>query len=148
MASSKEIANPHHVSVYRKFNPLQSMTYQIIMLLVLPIQFITGILLWNLTRFAGIVAFFGGVRVVDTVHVLIFICFVFYILAHAYLGTLGRTPLEYFKAMFTGYEEDNGEGGGERSNSLVPWPRNIWKLLAAKVGSCVYTPEGTGGYQQ
>ncbi len=97
--------NPHHVSAYRKFNPLQSMTYQIIMLLVLPIQFITGILLWNLTRFSGIVAFFGGVRVVDTVHVLIFISFVFYILVHAYLGTLGRTPLDYFKSMFTGYED-------------------------------------------
>ena len=101
----KEDPNPHRLTIYRKFNPLQSMTYQIIMLLVLPIQFITGILLWNLTRFAGIVAFFGGVRVVDTVHVLIFISFVFYILVHAYLGTLGRTPLDYFKAMFTGYED-------------------------------------------
>ena len=98
------------MSIYRKFNPLQSMTYQIIMLLLLPIQCFTGILLWNLTRFAGVVAFFGGVRVVDTVHVLIFIVFVFYIPFHAYLGTLGRTPTEKFKAMFTGYEEvEEGE---------------------------------------
>jgi cytochrome b subunit of formate dehydrogenase len=28
--------NPHHVSAYRKFNPLQSMMYQIIMMLLVP----------------------------------------------------------------------------------------------------------------
>jgi thiosulfate reductase cytochrome b subunit len=107
----KGAPNPFHVSIYRKFNPLQAMTYQIIMLLLLPIQCATGILLWNLTRFAGVVAFLGGVRVVDTVHVLIFIVFAFYIPFHAYLGTLGRTPLDHFKAMFTGYEElEEGEG--------------------------------------
>ncbi len=107
----KGAPNPFHVSIYRKFNPLQAMTYQIIMLLLLPIQFVTGILLWNLTRFAGAVAFFGGVRVIDTVHVLIFIVFVFYIPFHAYLGTLGHTMTDHYKAMFTGYEElEEGEG--------------------------------------
>jgi thiosulfate reductase cytochrome b subunit len=64
--------NPHHVSVYHKFNPMQSMTYQIIMLLIVPIQFFTGILLWDVERFQASVNFFGGVRVVDTVHVLAF----------------------------------------------------------------------------
>lgn len=107
----KGAPNPFHVSIYRKFNPLQAMTYQIIMLLLLPIQCVTGVLLWNLTRFAGVVAFFGGVRVIDTVHVLIFIVFVFYIPFHAYLGTLGRTMTDHYKAMFTGYEElEEGEG--------------------------------------
>lgn len=37
--------NPHQVSAYRKFNPMQSMMYQIIMVLLVPIQFYTGILL-------------------------------------------------------------------------------------------------------
>jgi thiosulfate reductase cytochrome b subunit len=106
----KGAPNPFHVSIYRKFNPLQAMTYQIIMILLLPIQCITGLLLWNLTRFAGAVALLGGVRVVDTVHVLIFIVFVFYIPFHAYLGTLGHTMMAHFKAMFTGYEElEEGE---------------------------------------
>ena len=39
--------NPHHVSAYHKFNALQSMTYQIIMLLLVPLQFFTGVLLWD-----------------------------------------------------------------------------------------------------
>jgi thiosulfate reductase cytochrome b subunit len=47
--------------------------------------------------------------VVDTVHVLIFIFFAFYIPAHAYLGTLGRTPGQHYKEMFSGYEAADEE---------------------------------------
>lgn len=97
--------NPHHVSAYHKFNPMQSMTYQIVMLLLVPVQFFTGLLLWDVERFSAAVEFLGGIRVVDTVHVLIFIAFTAYIFIHAYLGTLGHTPAAHFKAMFTGYEE-------------------------------------------
>jgi thiosulfate reductase cytochrome b subunit len=105
--------NPFHVSIYRKFNPLQSMLYQIIMLMLVPIQFYTGILLWDVKRFSAQVDFFGGVRVVDTIHVLIFIFFVSYILIHAYLGALGHTPSAHYKAMITGYEEVEEEEARE-----------------------------------
>ncbi len=44
-------------------------------------------------------------RVIDTVHVLIFIFFVFFVIIHVYLGTLGHTRTAHFKAMLTGYEE-------------------------------------------
>lgn len=97
--------NPFHISIYSKFNPLQSMTYQVIMMLLVPIQFYTGILLWDVKRFSAQVDFFGGVRVIDTVHVLIFIALVFYLLVHVYLGTLGHTRTAHFKAMLTGYED-------------------------------------------
>jgi thiosulfate reductase cytochrome b subunit len=97
--------NPHHITAYHKFNPLQSMLYQIVMLLLVPIQFYTGILLWDVKRFSAQVEFLGGVRVVDTIHVLIFIFFVSYILIHAYLGSLGETRSAHYKAMWTGYEE-------------------------------------------
>ena len=97
--------NPFQVTPYNKFNPLQIVLYQIVMLLLLPIQFVTGLLLWDVKRFSAPVDFVGGVRVVDTVHVLIFIFFVFFIQMHIYLATLGHTPLAHIKAMFTGYEE-------------------------------------------
>ena len=97
--------NPHHVTKYHQFNPLQAMTYQII----------TGILLWNLTGLANIVAVFGGVRVVDTVHVLIFAFFLFFIPFHVYLASMGHTPLADYKAMWDGYEE---EEEGEASDSV------------------------------
>jgi thiosulfate reductase cytochrome b subunit len=97
--------NPHHVSAYHKFNPLQSTLYQIIMILLVPIQFYTGLLLWDLDRFSGSVAFLGGVRVVANVHVALFIFFTAFIFGHVYLGSLGHTASAHFKAMFTGYEE-------------------------------------------
>jgi thiosulfate reductase cytochrome b subunit len=101
--------NPHHVSAYHKFNPMQSMFYQIVMLLLVPVQIYTGILLWDVERFQKAVDFLGGVRIVDTVHVLAFIFFVFFICIHPYLATLGHTPTAHIKAMLTGYEEVEDE---------------------------------------
>jgi thiosulfate reductase cytochrome b subunit len=101
--------NPHHVSVYRKFNALQSMMYQIIMMLVVPLQFVTGVLLWDVARFGTVVERLGGVRVVDTVHVLLFIFFCGFIIVHVYLASLGHTPSAHFKAMITGYEDVDDE---------------------------------------
>ena len=97
--------NPHNVSVYRKFNPLQSIMYQVIMMLLVPIHFFTGLLLWDVTRFSSIVDMLGGVRVANTMHVLIFIFFSGFIIVHIYLASLGHTPSAHFKAMLTGYEE-------------------------------------------
>jgi thiosulfate reductase cytochrome b subunit len=108
--------NPHHVSAYHKFNPLQSMMYQIIMMLLVPIQFYTGVLLWDVTRFSSLVDMLGGVRVVDTIHVLLFIFFCGFIIVHVYLATLGHTPTAHFKAMLTGYEEVEEEPGSATSS--------------------------------
>jgi len=97
--------NPHQVSIYNKFNPMQATLYQLVMVVLVPIQFYTGVLLWDVQRFSAQVNFFGGVRVVDTVHVLIFIFFVAYVLIHPYLGTLGGSRTAQYKSMITGYEE-------------------------------------------
>ncbi len=97
--------NPFRVSPYSKFNPLQSMFYQVMMMILVPIQFYTGLLLWDVSRFSAQVNFFGGVRVIDTVHVLIFAFFMFFIPFHVYLATLGHPPTAHIKAMITGYEE-------------------------------------------
>jgi thiosulfate reductase cytochrome b subunit len=97
--------NPHHVSAYRKFNVLQSMSYQLVMMILVPVQFYTGVLLWDLSRFAGTVELLGGVRVIATIHVVVFICIVAFLFVHVYLATLGHTPGAHLKAMVTGYEE-------------------------------------------
>jgi len=97
--------NPHHVTAHKKFNALQSTMYQIIMILLVPIQFYTGVLLWNVDGFSGSIAVLGGVRVVATVHVGLFIFFTAFIFGHVYLASLGHTTSAHFKAMLTGYEE-------------------------------------------
>ncbi|NIP17806.1 MAG: hypothetical protein GWM87_06380 [Xanthomonadales bacterium] len=61
------------------------------------------------------IEFTGGIRVVSTIHMLIFIFFVSFMLIHIYLSSLGHTPSAHFKAMFTGYEEEHeDEHGHER----------------------------------
>lgn len=97
--------NPHHPTIYHKFNPLQIMMYQIIMLLFVPILFASGLLLWDVQLFSTVVNMLGGVRVVATVHVLMFIVFIGFLLLHLYLITLGHSRFAHIKAMITGYEE-------------------------------------------
>src|SRR5210317_203359 len=65
--------SPHKVVPHDKFNPMQSITYQIVMLIVVPMQFLTGIMMWDVKRFESWINAAGGLVVVDTVHVLIFI---------------------------------------------------------------------------
>lgn len=97
--------NPFVIAKYKKFNPLQGLTYQMVMFFFVPLQIVTGLLLWDIHRFQAIIDCVGGVRVVDTVHVLIFTVIACYIPFHAYLATLGRTPMEHIRAMITGWEE-------------------------------------------
>jgi len=104
--------NPHHTSAYTKFNPMQKLTYDFIMLVFVPVQFLSGLLLWDVQRFGWAITTLGGVRVVDTVHVLLFIFFAAFLPVHIYLATLGHTPGAHFKAMFNGYEEEIGHAKG------------------------------------
>ena len=96
---------PFTPSVHNKFNPLQSTIYHFVMMLLFPVQIYTGVLLWDVKRFQSQIDFFGGIRVIDTVHVIAFIAFVNYILIHAYLGTLGHTRTAHYKAMMSGYAD-------------------------------------------
>jgi thiosulfate reductase cytochrome b subunit len=107
--------NPQHMTELREFNTLQSVTYQVVLMGLVPIQLATGLLLWDVKRFAGAVDLMGGVRVVDTVHVVLFVFFTAFVLAHAYIGSMGPKPMTHFKEMFTGYdeaEEEHEEAGG------------------------------------
>jgi thiosulfate reductase cytochrome b subunit len=101
--------NPFHPTPENKFNPLQKTAYLNIMLLLLPIQILTGIILLYPEEFKEIIDFVGGIRVIDAIHVLLFFFFFSFIIAHFYLATLGHTPLAHFKAMITGWEEEPEE---------------------------------------
>jgi thiosulfate reductase cytochrome b subunit len=105
--------NPQQLTALREFNTLQSLTYQLVLLIVVPIQFASGLLLWDVKRFAVAVDWLGGVRVVDTVHVVLFVFLTAFVLAHAYIGSLGEKPSTHFKEMLTGYDESEDSAGGE-----------------------------------
>lgn len=97
---------PHQVVPNHKFNPMQRLTYQVVMMITAPLQVITGILLWDVNRFQWLIELVGGIRVVSTIHIAMFIAFAFFIPMHAYMGALGKKPSTHYKEMITGYEED------------------------------------------
>jgi thiosulfate reductase cytochrome b subunit len=75
------------------------------MFITAPVMFITGLMMWDVVRFQGLIEMVGGIRVVNTIHVVLFILFVFFIIVHGYMGALGKKPSSHYKEMFTGYEE-------------------------------------------
>ncbi len=50
----------------------------------------------------------GGIKFLDGAHFLIACAFCAFLFTHAYLATLGHTPLAHFKPMWTGWEEVEG----------------------------------------
>ncbi len=108
-------ANPHQMTPDNKFNALQKNAYLGIMLVFLPAQMITGLFLWRVKRFENYIELIGGIKIVSTIHVLLFFFFVAFLFVHIYLATLGHTPLAHFKAMFTGYEEHHDPSAPEKA---------------------------------
>jgi len=98
--------NPHHATLQHKFNPMQQVAYFSIMFLLLPLQIITGVLLWDLDRFAEIIDASGGIKAVSAAHLLLTVFFTAFLFVHVYLTTLGPTPFTHIKAMITGYEDE------------------------------------------
>jgi len=103
--------NPHHSTFDNKFNPMQQVSYLMIMVLLIPLQLITGLLLWDPKLFSPAINLVGGIQVIDILHVLLWIFFSAFIIVHFYLATLGHTTWAHIIAMFTGFEEEEEEEG-------------------------------------
>ena len=99
--------NPHEMSPGNKFNAMQQQAYLSLMLLLLPLQMISGVLLWDVAKFKTAIDMVGGLQLLDTLHVLLFYFFGSFMLVHAYLASLGHTPTAHYKAMITGWEEEH-----------------------------------------
>ncbi|MBU0681888.1 MAG: cytochrome b/b6 domain-containing protein [Proteobacteria bacterium] len=97
--------NPHVMTPDNKFNAMQQKAYLGLMFMLLPAQMISGVFLWRVKGYADYVNLLGGIKIIDTIHVILFFFFASFLIAHCYLATLGHTPFAHFKAMFTGYEE-------------------------------------------
>jgi thiosulfate reductase cytochrome b subunit len=103
--------NPHHSTPDHKFNPMQQVSYLMIMVLLIPLQLITGLLLWDPKLFSPVINLAGGIQVIEIIHVLLWIFFSAFIIVHFYLATLGHTTWAHIIAMFTGFEEEEEEEG-------------------------------------
>jgi thiosulfate reductase cytochrome b subunit len=97
--------HPLQKSPQRRLNPLQQVTYLIILNVLLPFQIVTGVIMWSAQQWPEILGAVGGLPALAMVHTLGAWLFAAFVLMHVYLTTTGRTPLSHLKAMILGYEE-------------------------------------------
>lgn len=97
--------HPFEKTPHKKLNPLQQATYFAILNILLPLQGLTGILMWGAQRWSNLSNALGGLPFLAPAHTLIAWMFAAFIVAHAYLTTTGPEPLAGIKAMMMGWEE-------------------------------------------
>lgn len=97
--------HPFEKTERRKLNPLQQITYFGILNVLLPLQGITGILIWGMQRFPETAAKLGGLPFLAPFHTLVAWTFGSFIIMHVYLTTTGHTPLAGIKSMIMGWDE-------------------------------------------
>lgn len=99
----KHVDCPYPVSKKRKFNPLQKLSYLVVIYIFMPIIIITGFALLypevNLQEFAG----FSGIHLTDLLHIVIGFALSVFMVVHIYFCTIGKTPLANFKSMINGW---------------------------------------------
>ena len=108
-------AHPSEKSRAEKLNPLQKLTYVVILNVLLPVQIGTGMLLWGTQRWPDVTGEMGGLTVLAAVHTIGSWLFGAFVIMHVYLTTTGRTPMSNIRAMIGGWEEVEtveDEGGG------------------------------------
>ena len=73
--------------------------------MLLPLQVITGILMWGAQRWPDLAARLGGLPFLAPFHTLVAWLFAAFIVMHVYLTTTGHKPLTDIQAMITGWED-------------------------------------------
>jgi thiosulfate reductase cytochrome b subunit len=98
--------HPFEKSPQRKMNPLQQATYFGILNVLLPLQIITGALMWGVQRWPTIAGMLGGLPFLAPFHSLVAWTFAAFIVGHVYLTTtVGHEPLAGIQAMIHGWED-------------------------------------------
>ena len=107
--------DPHPFEKRRdsKMNPIQQMSYLILLNVLLPLQIITGALMWGAQQFPQISQMLGGLPVLAPFHTLIAWLLVTFVIVHVYMTTTGHTPLANLQAMMMGYEDVETEQPAE-----------------------------------
>ncbi len=112
--------HPFAKSRDRHLNPLQQVTYFGILNVLLPLQVITGALMWGVQRWPQFANALGGLPFLAPFHSLVAWTFASFIVGHVYLTTTGERPLSGIQAMVTGWEEVAAEGAHAAEAPAAP----------------------------
>ncbi len=94
---------PYPISIERKFNPLQKISYVIIMYVLMPIVILTGVALFLPDILPSKIFGASGIHIIDLLHITTGFILSIFMIVHIYFCTIGKTPLANFKSMFDGY---------------------------------------------
>lgn len=101
----KKEKSPYPINEKRKFNPIQKVTYVVVMYIFIPLLVITG---WALL-FPEIIVpnVFGasGLHLTDLLHIIIGFFVSVFLVIHIYFSTIGATKTAHFKAMMNGWHQ-------------------------------------------
>lgn len=97
--------HPFEKTPDKKLNPLQQVTYFGLLNILLPLQVITGALMWGAQQWPELTARLGGLPFLAPFHSLIAWLLASFVVAHVYLTTTGHEPLASIRAMMSGWDE-------------------------------------------
>lgn len=98
--------HPYRVSEEANFNPLQAISYWMIMYAIMPVMLLSG-LLFLIPELAPERMFgFDGLLPVAILHYLTGALILMFMVMHIYLGTTGVTLTSMFKTMINGWHEE------------------------------------------
>ncbi len=97
--------HPFEKTPRRKLNPLQQITYFGLLNVLLPLQILTGLIMFGAQLRPDLADQLGGLRFLAPLHTIGAWAFAAFVIMHIYLTTTGPTPSAYIKAMITGWEE-------------------------------------------
>jgi thiosulfate reductase cytochrome b subunit len=88
-----------------KLNPVQQLTYFGLLNVLLPLQVITGILMWSAQHMPEFMNTIGGLSLLGPIHTMVSWAMATFIVIHVYMTTTGHTPLANINAMMVGWDE-------------------------------------------
>jgi len=97
--------HPFEKAPTSKLNPIQQLTYFGLLNVLLPVQVITGGLMWGVQRFPEFTAAAGGLVFLAPMHTLASWLMATFIVIHVYMTTTGHTPFANIRAMIFGWDE-------------------------------------------
>ncbi len=97
--------HPFPVTVERKFNPLQKVTYVLTMYVALPLVIISGLGLMFPETTVNRIFGTSGLLLTDILHITMGFLISVFVIIHIYTCTLGAKTFSLFRGMITGYHE-------------------------------------------
>lgn len=101
--------HPFPVMLERKFNPLQKISYVLVMYVAMPLIIISGIGLMLpeiiINKFFGV----SGLILTDLLHIIMGFLLSVFLVIHIYTCTLGNKPFSLFRSIISGYHESHDD---------------------------------------